>query len=90
MKRVAAIASFVFLTSSALIAQQAAPKKAPPGCITCEQMCNWCISTGKQKGDAAACHSGCRKWGGMVGLSTVYVKKNSSLCGTGNYAPRCN
>jgi hypothetical protein len=73
---------------AASVAQQA---KVPKGCIPCEALCDWCISLGKQDATGRAkCHQGCRSWGSMVGLGTVYVHKNQSLCGKGNYAPRCN
>ncbi len=89
MRLLVVFAAFVLLATAG-IAQQA-KGKAPAGCITCEQMCEWCASTGKQdKKSTAQCREGCRRWGGMVGVSPVYVHKKQSLCGTGNYAPRCN
>jgi len=94
MKVLVALAgALLLLTTTASVAQQGKiPKeKAPAGCISCEALCNWCISLGLQsKDNASQCHGGCRAWGSMVGLSTVYVHKNRSLCGTNNYAPRCN
>jgi hypothetical protein len=78
----------LLLTTTPSIAQQA---KMPKDCIPCEALCDWCISLGKQDANGRAqCHQGCRSWGSMVGLSTVYVHKNRSLCGKGNYSPRCN
>ena len=89
MKPVVTLGGALLFTTTASIAQQG-KGKAPAGCIPCEALCNWCASLGLQEKNTSKCHQGCRSWGSMVGLSTVYVKKNRSLCGTGNYAPRCN
>ena len=88
MKVVLAVVAALLLSITASVAQQA---KMPKGCIPCEALCDWCISLGKQDAvGRSKCHEGCRSWGLMVGLGTVYVHKNRSLCGKGNYAPRCN
>lgn len=89
MRVILALTGSLLLTATTSVAQQG-KAKAPAGCIPCEALCNWCASLGRQEKDTSKCHRGCRSWGAMVGLSTVYVKKNRSLCGTGNYAPRCN
>ncbi len=90
MRNVLAIASLLLLTTTAAAQQPPSKGKAPAGCIPCEELCNWCASLGLQDKDTKQCRQGCRSWGGMVGLTTVYVHKNRSLCGKGNYAPRCN
>lgn len=96
MKVLLVIASVLFATTTASVAQQGktTKEKAPAGCITCKEMCNWCVSQGLQpKADAlpgSSCHAGCAAWRNMVGLPAVYVHRNKSLCGKGNYAPRCN
>jgi hypothetical protein len=88
MRIVFALVAVALFASDASVAQQA---KVPKGCITCEAMCDWCTSLGRQaKEGRSKCHQGCRSWGAMVGLSTVYVHKHRHLCGTGSYAPRCN
>lgn len=89
MRSMLALASLLLLAPATGTAQQA-KGKAPSGCIPCEELCNWCASLGLQDKDTGKCRAGCRSWGGMVGLGTVYVHKKRSLCGTGNYAPRCN
>jgi len=93
MKVVLAVAGVLLLTTTVAVAQQGktAKEKAPAGCVACEALCDWCMSLGLQaKSGADKCHSGCRSWGAMVGLKTVYVHKNRSLCGASTYAPRCN
>lgn len=91
MKTVLVVSAAV-LATTALFAQSANAQqgKAPTGCITCEALCRLCASRGLQDKDTSKCEAGCRSWGSMVGLKQVYVHRNLSLCGKGNYAPRCN
>jgi hypothetical protein len=91
MKIVLVIAALLLATTASFAQQGKTPKdKAPAGCIPCEALCRLCASKGLQKKDTADCEAGCRSWGAMVGLKQVYVHRNLSLCGKGNYAPRCN
>ena len=87
MKVLMVTTGLLLLTATNSIAQQG---KAPKGCIPCETLCNLCASWGIHQKDTSKCHQGCRRWGAMVGLSTVYVQKNKSLCRASNFAPRCN
>jgi hypothetical protein len=87
---IALIGLFLLTTVSAAQPAKSAKDKAPAGCIPCEALCTWCASLGLQPKDTSKCHQGCRSWGSMVGLKTVYVQKNRSLCGGNSYAPRCN
>jgi hypothetical protein len=92
MRAAVAVVGSMLLASTASFAQQgkASIEKAPTGCIPCEALCRLCASRGLQDKDTRKCEAGCRSWGAMVGLKQVYVRGNVSLCGTGNYAPRCN
>ena len=91
MRIAVAVVASILLASTASFAQQPkAKEKAPTGCITCEALCRLCASRGLQDKDTSKCEAGCRSWGSMVGLKQVYVHRNLSLCGKGNYAPRCN
>jgi hypothetical protein len=85
MKLLIMIATVLALTATASVAQQ-----APKGCIACEAMCKMCASLGIHPKDTSKCSEGCRRWGTMVGLKTVYVKNSKSLCRASNFAPRCN
>ena len=87
MKVAVAFIGVFLLTTTTLVAQQG---KAPPGCIPCPSLCDWCIAKGLQKGGTAQCYAGCRWWAAKVGQKTIFVRRDASVCGP-DYGPaRCN
>jgi hypothetical protein len=83
MKLIVAMATAALLLSAA---PASARSKAPAGCVTCESLCVTCSKILKT-GASHICRATCGPWAARLGITQVYVRPDTSLCGTASFAP---